>query len=74
MFYQFFLLPQGKQWAIITYKHGIYELPHELPNCAPFTNCMRQINNTNVDDAKDLDIVMPMYDLIEYSDNYSKTS
>ena len=32
MFYQFFLSPQVKRWAIITYKHGIYELPHELPN------------------------------------------
>ena len=32
MFYQIFLSPQVKQWAIITYKHGIYELPHELPD------------------------------------------
>ena len=32
MFYQIFLLPQVKRCAIITYKHGIYELPHELPN------------------------------------------
>ena len=32
MFYQTFLLPQVKRCAIITYKHGIYELPHELPN------------------------------------------
>ena len=32
MFYQIFLSPQVKRWAIITYKHGIYKLPHELPN------------------------------------------
>ena len=32
MFYQIFLLPQVKRWAIITYKHGIYELPQGLPN------------------------------------------
>ena len=32
MFYQIFVSPQLKRWAIITYKHGIYELPHELPN------------------------------------------
>ena len=32
MLYQFFLSAQVKQWAIITYKHGIFELPHELPN------------------------------------------
>ena len=31
MFYQSFLSPQVKRCAIITYKHGIYELPHELP-------------------------------------------
>ena len=43
-------------------------------NCAPFTRYINEINNTNVDDAKDIDIVMPMYNLIEYSDNYSKTS
>ena len=43
-------------------------------NCAPFANCISEINNTQVDNAKDLDIVMPMYNLIEYRDNYSKTS
>ena len=32
MFYQIFLSPQVKRWAIITYKHGIYELPRDLPN------------------------------------------
>ena len=43
-------------------------------NCAPFTNCISEINNTQVDNAKDIDIVMPMYNLIEYSDNYAKTT
>ena len=43
-------------------------------NCAPFTNCISEINNIEIDNAKDFDIVMPMYNLIEYSDNYSKTS
>ena len=43
-------------------------------NFAPFTNCTSEINNTQVDNAKDIDIVMPMYNVIEYSDNYSKTS
>ena len=32
MIYRIFLSPQAKRWVIITYKHGIYELPHELPN------------------------------------------
>ena len=43
-------------------------------NCAPFTDRKTEINNTEIDNAKNIDIVMPMYNLIEYSDNYSKTS
>ena len=43
-------------------------------NCAPFTKCISRINNTDTDNAQDLDIVMPMYNLIEYTNNYSKTS
>ena len=43
-------------------------------NCAPFTNCISKINNTQIDNAEYTDIVMPMYNLIEYSDNYLKTS
>ena len=43
-------------------------------NCAPFTNCISKINNTQTDNAEYIDIVMPMYNLIEYSNNYSKTS
>ena len=38
-------------------------------NCAPFTNCICEINNTPVDNAKDIDIVMVMYNLIKFSDN-----
>ena len=43
-------------------------------NCAPFTDCISKINNTQIDNVEYIDIVMPMYNLIEYSDNYSKTS
>ena len=43
-------------------------------NCAPFTNCISEINNTQIDNAKYIDILMPMYNLIEYNDNYLKTS
>ena len=43
-------------------------------NCAPFTNCISEINKTQIDNAIDIDIVMPMYNLIEYSDNYAKTT
>ena len=43
-------------------------------NCAPFTSCITKITNTQVDYADDIDIVMPMYNHIEYSDVYLKTS
>ena len=43
-------------------------------NCAPFTNCISKINNKQIDNAEYIDIVMPMYNLIEYSGNYPKTS
>ena len=43
-------------------------------NCAPFTKGISRINNTDIDTTLDIDIVMPMYNLIEYSNNYSKTS
>ena len=43
-------------------------------NCAPFTDCISKINSAQIDTAKDIDAVMPMYNLIEYSDNCSKTS
>ena len=39
-------------------------------NCAPFTNCISKINNTLKDNANNLDVVMPMYSLTEYSNIY----
>ena len=41
--------------------------------CAPSTKCITMIDGTTIDDAEDLDLVMPMYNLIEYSSNYSET-
>ena len=41
---------------------------------APFTNCISKINNVLTDNAEDLDVVMPMYNLLEYSKNYRKTT
>ena len=42
--------------------------------CAPFTDCITEITNTQVGDTQKIDIVMSMYNLIEYSRVYSKTS
>ena len=46
----------------------------KFKHCAPFTKCISRTNNTDIDTAQDIDIVIPIYYLIEYSDNYSKTS
>ena len=43
-------------------------------NCAPFTKCITKIDGTTIDDAEDLDLVMLMQSLIEYSSNYSETT
>ena len=44
-----------------------------LKNNAPFTSCISKINNTLIHNVEDLHVVMPMYNLLEYSKNYSKT-
>ena len=43
-------------------------------NCAPFIKCITKNDGTTIDDAKDLDLVMPMYNLLEYSSRYSDTT
>ena len=43
-------------------------------NCAPFTRCITHINDEHIETAEKLDIIMPMYNLIEYSDNYADSS
>ena len=43
-------------------------------NNAPFINCISKINGVQIDNAEDLDVVMPMYNLLEYSKNYRKTT
>ena len=40
-------------------------------NCAPFTRCTTHINDEHIDNADNLDIIKPMYNLIEYNNNYS---
>ena len=41
-------------------------------NNATFINCISKINGVKIDNAEDLDVVMPMYNLLEYSKNYEK--
>ena len=51
-----------------------YDKKLAFKNNAPFTSCILKTDNTLIDKAKDLDIVMPMYNLIEYSKNYRRTT
>ena len=51
-----------------------YDKKLAFKNNAPFTSCISKINNTLIDNAEDLDIAMPMYNLLEYSKNYRKTT
>ena len=60
--------------AALAADEGRNNIEVSFKNCAPFTNCISEINNTEIENAKDIDVVMPMYNLIEYNDNYSKTS
>ena len=43
-------------------------------NNAPFINCISKIKGVKIDSAEDQDVVMPMYNLLEYSKNYKKTT
>ena len=51
-----------------------YDTKLAFRNNATFTSCISRINNTVIGNAEDLEIVMPMYNLIEYSKNYRKTT
>ena len=50
----------GDSWAQLAFK-----------NCWPFIMYITKVNRTTIDDAEDLDLVMPMYTLLEYNSNYS---
>ena len=52
----------------------VYSQKVALKNSAPFFNCILKINNQFTEDAQDLDIVMPMYNLLNYSKNFKKTT
>ena len=54
--------------------NNVYDKKLAFKNNAPFVSCISKINNTLIDNAEDLDVVMPMYNLLEYSKNYSKTT
>ena len=70
-----YILVDGKIRAIPGAAVPELNLPRlALKNCAPFTKCNLEINDEHVDTAENLDIVMSMYNLTEYSDNYQDSS
>ena len=64
-----------KEKIIVTNpNHNAYDKKLAHKNNAPFLSCISKINNTLTHNAEDLDIFMPMYNLLEYSKNYRKTT
>ena len=55
-------------------QHIILQRRQHFKNCAPFINSITKADGTTIDDAEDLYMVMPMYNLIEYSSKYSDTT
>ena len=54
---------------------GAYRVTHKaIKNCVPFTKCIIKIDETTINETEDLDLVMPMHNLIEYIFNYSDTT
>ena len=60
--------------AVTNPDHNAYDKKLAFKNNAPFAPCISKIINTLIDNAKDLDIVMPMHNLLEYSKNYPETT
>ena len=66
-----YVLVTGKNIAVVGADDNTKAV---FKNCAPFRKCRTKINETFIDEAEHINIAMPMYNLIEYSDNYSDTS
>ena len=71
------IVVKGDIFLTKTNRRGIIDIKNRFfafKNNAPFTNYMSKINNVLIDNAGDLDIVIPIYNLLEYSKNYRKTT
>ena len=63
-----YIVAKGKI-TVTNPNNNVHDEKLALKNNAPFLSCISKINNTFIDNAEDLDIVMPMYNLLEYSKN-----
>ena len=68
-----YILVKGTITATGNHPRDRRNRPLILKNNGPFISCISKINNELIEDAEDLDIVMPMYNLLEYRENYRKT-
>ena len=68
-----YVLIEGKIRVLGNHPRDRQNRPVILKNNAPFISCITRINDELIEDADDLDVVMPMYNLLEYSKNYRKT-
>ena len=68
-----YILVNGAVTVTVNHPRDRQNRPLILKNNAPFISCITRINGELIEDADDLDIVMPMYNLLEYSKNYRKT-
>ena len=63
-----------RETAAVSESNNVIDEKVMFENCAPLNNCISRIKTTQEDDVRDIDVVIPMHNLIQYSDNYSKTS
>ena len=72
-----YIVVKGDITLTKTHRKGIIDIRNRFlasKNKAPFTNCISKINNVLTDNVKDLDIVIPMYNFLEYTKKYRKTT
>ena len=69
-----YVLNEGRIRVTENHPRDRQNRPVILKNNAPFISCITRINGELIEDADDLDVVMPMYNLLEYSKNYRKTT
>ena len=68
-----YIVVKGKI-IVINPENDAYDRQLAFKNNAPFTSCILKTNNILIDNAKDLDIVVPIYNLLQHSKNYRKTT
>ena len=69
-----YIVVRGGTITVTDPNNDAYDKKMAFKNNSTFISCTSKINNTLIDNAEDLDIVMPMYNFLERSKNYSKTT